>query len=38
MKSNSGVNKSFNIFLETFSNLYDNICPFISHTNNNKTK
>ena len=36
MKSNSDVNKAFNIFLETFSNLYDTNCPFISHTNNKK--
>ena len=32
MKSNSDVNKAFNIFLDTFSNLYDTNCPFISHT------
>ena len=36
MKSNSDVNKSFNILLDTFSNLYDTNCPFISHTNNKK--
>ena len=36
MKSNSDFNKAFNIFLDTFSNLYDTNCPFISHTNNNK--
>ena len=36
MKSNSDVNKAFNIFLDTFSNLYDTNCPFISHTNNKK--
>ena len=36
MKSNSDINKAFNIFLDTFSNLYDTNCPFISHTNNNK--
>ena len=29
MKRNSDVNKSFNIFLETFSNLYNTNCPFI---------
>ena len=39
IKSSSDVNKAFNVFLETFSNLYDKNCPFISHTiNNNKTK
>ena len=32
MKSNSDVNTSFNIFLDTFSNLYDTHCLFISHT------
>ena len=36
MKSNSGVNKAFNVFLDTFSNLYDTNCPFISHTKNKK--
>ena len=36
MKSNSDVNKAFNILLETFSNLYDTNCPVISHTNNKK--
>ena len=36
MKSNSDVNKAFNIFLDTLSNLYDTNCPFISHTNNKK--
>ena len=34
MKSNSDINKAFNIFLDNFSNLYDTNCPFISHTNN----
>ena len=39
MKNSSDVNKAFNVFLETFSNLYDKNCPFISHTiNNNKKK
>ena len=39
MKSSSDVNKAFKVFLETFSNLYDKNCPFISHTiNNNKNK
>ena len=38
MKSNSDVNKVFNIFLETFSNLCNKNCPFISHTNNNNKK
>ena len=38
MKSNSDVNKSFNIFLDIFSNLIDTNCPFISHTNNKKIK
>ena len=39
MKSSSDVNKAFNVFLETFSNLYDKNCPFISYTiNNNKKK
>ena len=38
MTSNSDVNKAFNIFLETFSNLYDKNCPFISRTNNNLKK
>ena len=39
MKSSSDVNKAFNVFLETFSNLYDKNYPFISHTiNNNKKK
>ena len=36
MKSNIDVNKAFNIFLDTFSNLYDTNCPFISHANNKK--
>ena len=38
MKINSDVNKSFDICLETFSNLYDTNCPFISNTNNNIKK
>ena len=38
MKRNIDVNKAFNIFLDTFSNLYDTNCPFISHTNNKKNK
>ena len=29
MKRNSDVNKAFNIFLETFSNLYNTNGPFI---------
>ena len=32
MKINNDVNKAFNIFLDTFSNLYDTNCSFISHT------
>ena len=32
MKINSDVNTAFNIFLDTFSNLYDTHCLFISHT------
>ena len=38
MKSNSDVNKAFNIFLDTFSDLYDTNYPFISHTNNTNKK
>ena len=30
MKINNDVNKAFTIFLDTFSNLYDTNCPFIS--------
>ena len=36
MKSNSDVNKAFHIFQETFSNLHDTNCPFISHMNYKK--